>query len=153
MGRSARFALLFLSLFTSDAFAAAGRGNAGVTSVHFLVAGFSSIVHPIAALFRSPAAPRLHAPLTCDQGWTEQRFAIDDWGTGLYLRVRGRVAFGRAEITLDDGEVRSIDLAEALRADGDFELADFGTERDVRSLRIRLRADGGDADVAVLLGR
>jgi hypothetical protein len=153
MRSSLRIALVLTLCLASDAAAHGSAGSTAGAPVRVLLAGFGNIVRPIAALFGASASPRLHVPLRLDRGWTVQAFELDDWATGLFLRVSGVVEFGRAEVTLADGEVRSLDLASIERADGDFELVDFHGARDIRNLKLTLRARERDADVAVLLGR
>lgn len=80
-------------------------------------------------------------------------FEVRDQGLGVYLDVRGKVAFDRAEVVFEDGELQAIDLGGVERGVGLYELASFDASRPVLGVRMHARAVSRQARLTLLLGR
>ena len=89
---------------------------------------------------------RLHR----SENWTEITFSADSRGSRLWLQmVAGRVQFDWAEVVLDNGETRVVDMKEWARGPGHYELLAFGESRRLDHVRIVARARSENARVVL----
>src|SRR5262245_15372278 len=79
-------------------------------------------------------------------------FPVREEAIGVFLDVRGRVAFERAVIGFADGEVREVDAWGLERANGLFELTRFDRARPLAPGHVVLLARSRRARVGVRLG-
>jgi len=134
--------------FTTDA--------AGAPHARGDVDGLASPVLRLLGLIGVPVeAPKLpHSiALARSREAREVVFPVDDDGLGVYLEVRGRVEFERAQVRMADGAEREIDLRGAARGNGLYELCAFGGTTRVEAVRTWMRARSAEAQVGVRLGR
>uniref|UniRef100_A0A832HZP8 Uncharacterized protein n=1 Tax=Eiseniibacteriota bacterium TaxID=2212470 RepID=A0A832HZP8_UNCEI len=102
--------------------------------------------------FRAAQEPATPA-LVREHGWTRLGFEVRDHGLGVYLDVRGRAEFDRAEVVFADGALEALDLGRAVRGAGVYRLVEFEGEREVLCVRLLARARSPQAHVDVRLGR
>ncbi len=103
--------------------------------------------------FRTPHPLPNSRPLEAGESWSDLVFPVGEDARGLYVEIRGRVEFERAEVRFADGSLRSIDLADAVRTRGLFELVRFERATAVTDVRLRARALAPATRVGVRLGR
>ena len=100
---------------------------------------------------QAATAPR--AEVRRESGWQRLGFDVGERTSGVYLQVKGRAQFDRAEVVFADGALESYDLKQTERGKGVYELATFDSERDVMCVRLFARASSSRAQVSVRLER
>jgi hypothetical protein len=85
------------------------------------------------------------------EDWVDTALPVRNSGSGVVLRVQGRVQVDFAEIHFGNGQVQVVDFREAVLAPGMYELFRFPGGRNVENVRIVARAEAGRADLNVLM--
>jgi len=79
------------------------------------------------------------------------RYMIQRVTPALYVQVRGKVEFERADIHYADGAEESVDAFGLVREDGMFRLSSFGARREVEWVRLVFCAESKHARVDVAI--
>ena len=120
-----------------------------VPMVRWATPGFSRVsVNPATG-----TTDPLVAELEQSEAWQTYGFEVSDSGLGLFLDLTGSIEFRVARVTFADGTVRDVDLRDARRSDGLFELVTFASEERIHAVRLVARARSPQAKIAVRIGR
>jgi len=98
------------------------------------------LASPVLALFKGPQPLPNSVALSRERGWSDVTLDVDNHGTALYLQLSGRFEFGRAVIEYGDGERDQLDLRQASRNSGIYELKTFDRDRDMHRVTLELKA-------------
>jgi len=98
------------------------------------------LASPIRALFRGPQPLPNSAALGRERGSSQLTLDVDDHGSALFLELSGRFQFAHAVIEYGDGAQESLDLRQAARGSGLYELRTFDRDRDIHRVTLELKA-------------
>lgn len=130
--------LLAIHLGLTPAPPSAAMPTAAGRSALFVPLGW--LASPVLGLFRArPPLPNSVA-VARERGWSEVTLDVDNHGTALFLEVSGRFQFSRAVIEYGDGECDQLDLRQAARSSGIYELKAFERDRDMHRVTLELKA-------------
>lgn len=88
-----------------------------------------------------------------DEGWVDLNFGVDSNGNALLLRIDGRSKLNFAEVVFRNGQVQVVDFNEKTREIGLYQLLDFADGRHVSTVRILVKSESKESELAVYLSR
>jgi hypothetical protein len=88
-----------------------------------------------------------------DEGWVDANFGVDAVGNALFLDINGKAGLNFAEITFANGNVQVVDFDEQTHSTAIYKLLDYTDGRYVKTVRILVKAESDEANLAVYLSK
>lgn len=85
-----------------------------------------------------------------NEDWVDSKLPVNNQGNSLVLQVQGRPQINFAEVKFRDGQVQIVDFGQTLNS-GMYQLLNFGSRRNVVSVRILARSQSNQTNFNVYM--
>lgn len=91
--------------------------------------------------------------ITEDEEWVDFTLNVNQRGSALYFKVKGKAELSFAEVVFRNDDVQVVDFGDKTRKSGTYRLLDFRDGREVSYVRFVARSKSDETQITLLLDR